>query len=303
MLCRFDMPFRMRHQAEDATGRVAHSGNVLSGAVRVPGIAGIGLAIGADVSKDNHIPPIQLVEYFLACDELAFCVCHRDVNVFARFHKCAVRRSRPQVDPSVLKAAAVVLRQCRLRFAVCEAGQQPRLHDDLKAVAYAKDQLAFGNKAPYFVSHSKANLIGQQLARGNVIAVAEPSGYRQNLRFVEAAGVLHKTIHVYPRCLGAASGERILGFNVAIRARGSQYNHAHGLVGSHRGTVSGKQLCRIRFRCSAGRRAQPMTLSRARCEVKSRERTTLFEYVDLPPSLATEAKKQGDAEYPHIGGH
>jgi len=78
--------FRMRHQAEDSSGRIANAGNVLQRTIRIFWKATIGripLAVG--IAQDHLVIFQETVDYRLVCVELAFAVSNGKFQVIKSF--------------------------------------------------------------------------------------------------------------------------------------------------------------------------------------------------------------------------
>ena len=98
----------------------------------------------------------------------------------------------PQVDPAVLERPqsfqASVASRWRLGGVDPAPGQQAALDQHLEAVADAQHQLAGGDELVQRLGQAVEHLVGEDLAGGHVVAVAEPAGIIRNWYSARAAG-------------------------------------------------------------------------------------------------------------------
>src|SRR5262249_22291653 len=97
----------------------------------------------------------------------------------------AMARPWLQVHPSIDGSSGIVRRRCRrlsARVAADRTGQQIGLHKYLESIADANDRLAALEKLADRLAQVMGDLIGKYATRGDVVAVAEASGDRENLK-------------------------------------------------------------------------------------------------------------------------
>jgi len=76
------------------------------------------------------------------------------------------------------------------------AGQQAALDEHLEPVADAQDELAGGDEVVERLGEAVEHLVGEDLAGGHVVAVAEPAGDQEELEAVEFGGGFHESVDV-----------------------------------------------------------------------------------------------------------
>jgi hypothetical protein len=89
----------------------------------------------------------------------------------------------PQLDPLANEPPAIVVRERRrlTHLAADVAGQQVGLDQHLKAVANADHRLLGVDELAQRLAQVVGDLVGEDLASGNVVAVAEPAGDGEDL--------------------------------------------------------------------------------------------------------------------------
>ncbi len=100
--------------------------------------------------------------------------------------------------------------------------QQSRLHQHLKAVANAEHQLAGGAKLLERIGQLEPQLVPQNAARGDVIAIAEAAGKTEDLKLAETLGTRKQFLHMQPRRRSARLSERIRGLFITVHARSAE---------------------------------------------------------------------------------
>ncbi len=70
------------------------------------------------------------------------------------------------------------------------------------------------------------NLVGQNAACGDIIAVAEPPWHAEDLVVAQDAGLFQHSIDMHPLCLSAGLFKGVCCLDVAVRAGGSQDEYA-----------------------------------------------------------------------------
>ncbi len=96
------------------------------------------------------------------------------------------------------------------------AGQQVSLHQHLKAIADADDRFAGVDKRPQRVGQVMAELIREDSAGVDVVAVAEPAGEGEHLGVVEDRRIFQQAINVHFFGPGPGQLKRVGGLGVAI---------------------------------------------------------------------------------------
>ena len=99
---------------------------------------------------------------------------------------------------------------------------QSRFEQRLKAVADAEDELFLGAKLMHDVAEKHAELIGEDLARGDVVAVGEAARDDEHLKLVQQLRAFAQAVDVDALGRGAGLDERELGLAVAVGARRPQ---------------------------------------------------------------------------------
>jgi len=101
------------------------------------------------------------------------------------------------------------------------AGQEAALDEHLEPVADAQDQPVGGQELLDHVGQVMDQLVGEDFAGGDVVAVTETTGDRQNLVIRQALRVLDEPVDVHALGQGARLFPGELGLGVAIRPGGS----------------------------------------------------------------------------------
>src|SRR4051812_19732032 len=113
MLRRQDMPFRMRHEAENAAGDIAQAGNVALAAIGIGRIGrGAFWSARVEVAK-NGLPRLQksLEVPVEPADKSPLAVRDGDMEPVDAFEKGTVTRMDGEVNPAILELAGAVLGQ------------------------------------------------------------------------------------------------------------------------------------------------------------------------------------------------
>ncbi|MDF2956163.1 MAG: Glycosyltransferase [Candidatus Alkanophagales archaeon MCA70_species_2] len=134
----------MRHQPQNVAIGVADAGDVIDGAVGVPGVAGV-VSVSVDISEDYLVVRFHDFEdfgtTFLGYEEFA-------LGVGARHFQNAPAWNFPREDAlalifmlqerrAALETSGVVYRE--RRTLACDAGEQAELHEHLEAVTDSED--------------------------------------------------------------------------------------------------------------------------------------------------------------------
>ena len=146
-----------------------------------------------------------------------------------------------EVDPAVDESARGVPGERGALPCRVVAVEQAALDEHLEAVADAEDQLAGVAERGERVGQVMAELVGEDAARGHVVAVAEPAGDAEDLVLVgelrASSQRLRWTMSAAPPAL---EGER--GFAVAVGAGSTEDKDA----GGHGGRVEGSGVQEFR---------------------------------------------------------
>ena len=210
----------VRHQPENQSRGIANACDVIDAPVGVIGELTVGgRTIRSGVNERNLIVVPKLLPHAVIYrHELAFPMSDRQ---FHRSQPCrpdALGRSAGQVNPSIDESAAVVIGQGARHPAASRdvARQQVRLHQHLKSVADPDDRLSRRDELGQGIAKMVGQLVRQDLARGDVIAVAEPAGDRQNLRLLEALRRVDQRLQVQRNALSAGQLKCMGGLDIAI---------------------------------------------------------------------------------------
>ena len=127
-------------------------------------------------------------------------------------------RHRLQMRPAGLESTGGIVSQSRERPVLVRRNEQAGFEQYLEAVADADDQLLGVAKLAEGVAEKGGQFNGQDLAGGNIVAVGEPAGDRQDVEFAEQLRVLAEAPDV--NALGPSTGalESELRLLVAVRA-------------------------------------------------------------------------------------
>ena len=250
MLRAEDVAFGVGHQAEDAAGRIAHAGHVALRAVWVDGKWQFGKQQrsprepGAEEMISASLPllPACPLAYFrrpnmqydlprlgepledplLAADKRAFAVSDRQLQPIDVLEPNSIPRRRGHVDPAVLDGLCSSSRERGQRALLVRRDQQAGFEDHLEAIADAEDQLLLVAERANFVGEEGHQLVCEDLAGRDVVAVTEPAGDAENLVIVEARSAFSaQAIDVDKLGLGALALKSELRFAIAVGARGS----------------------------------------------------------------------------------
>ena len=138
-----------------------------------------------------------------------------------------------------------------------QVGQQPQLHQYLKAVADAEHKFSVGDKLLDIIEQraavgtvlTVAQLISQHHARAEVIAEGEAAGEIQNVEIVDAYLPVQYLVEVHNGGFGPGQAVGGRKFFFAVDAKSGQNQRPHG---SRRHYASG--LClQLNFMCSLSR--------------------------------------------------
>ena len=146
----------------------------------------------------------------------------RQVNAFVWLDKYAAVRTGLQVYPAVLELSTVIIGERNLLIGqrqlagTVQARNDAGLNHDLKAVTDTQDELAVLDKLMQNIAEMMHNLIGQYLARRNVVTIAESARKNDNLIAIQHRRVINDSINV--NSLGLCSGQlqRMLRFQIAV---------------------------------------------------------------------------------------
>jgi hypothetical protein len=147
---------------------------------------------------------------------------HRQLQLVdaAEEHALSARRHEPH--PAILKFSRLVCRERRHGSCRIAGEQQLRLEQNLKAVADAEDQFACVAESLQHIGQVVANLVAEDPAGRDVVAVAETAREAEDLKVGRLLRYFEQPIYVPP--LGRSTGERegMRSLLVAIRAGRSQ---------------------------------------------------------------------------------
>jgi hypothetical protein len=172
--------------------------------------------------------PEGLLDRFVGRDEFAFAVGDGEVDGAEIFGPdtfvAAVVFRGDEMDPSIDESATVVVGEGGdlARSAGEGAGEEIGFNQDLKSVADADDGFAGFDETAEGVAEVVDELVGEDFAGGDVVAVAESAGEGEDFKLVEGCGFFENAIDVDG--FGACAGELecVGGFAVAIGAGGTE---------------------------------------------------------------------------------
>ena len=222
MLCRVDVAFGMRHEAEDATGRIADARHVQRGPVGVFWIRdALRFTGGRLIPQVKLSVRIQLLQHVVrAGDELSFGMSDGKVQRFKSACKGALVASNSQVDPAVFKPTRLIpSERCgRADLSIVVEQDAGRFDQDLKAVANSENQFSSGFKFGQLFGEVVANLVAQYASRRKIVAIAEAAGDDEDLKLAKASGIFEQSVDMNSlgRRARPLEGERRL--DVAISA-------------------------------------------------------------------------------------
>ncbi len=124
-----------------------------------------------------------------------------------------------EVNPAILEFAGGILGKRCQRPVVVGRQEQPGLEDGLKAIADAEDQLAGVAEAAQGVAKEVGQLVGEDLAGRDVIAVSKAAGNDEHLITLQEPGGLAQAIDVDTVGMCTSLLERELRFGIAICTR------------------------------------------------------------------------------------
>ena len=162
----------------------------------------------------NLAPPETLPGMDRAADLVAQAVSKREkITIFGDY------------DVDGITGAAMLWRLLRgkLRHG---AGKQSGLHQRLKSIADSDDKLAVPDPLPQRIAQMAQQLIGQNFAAGDVIAIRKTAGNGENLVIRQLPGVRRQTVDVQRHNLGAGFLKGQRQFPIAVGSRAAQYQYA-----------------------------------------------------------------------------
>ena len=222
-----DEPLGMRHQTEHAAGRVANAGDVGDGAV---GIVGIGhgllmqqrvdlrLRIAARVGRCRATPDRR---WFVAgTNRPSPWATGSSISVMPE-RKTHLLPATREANPAIFEFAGVVAGERGGGAGGVAGEQQVGLDQDLEAVADAEDQLAGVAERLQCVGQMMADLVAEDAAGGDVVAVAEAAGEAEDLEVGEFLRSFENAVDVEPlrRAAGQLEGVRSLFVAIGAGAR------------------------------------------------------------------------------------
>src|SRR5262249_8799657 len=101
-----------------------------------------------------------------------------------------------EVDPAVIELAGLVVGEGGDGPILIGRDEERGLEQNLKAVTDAEDELLVVAEATQRVAEETGQLVGEDLAGGDVVAVGEPARDGEDLVAVQQGGVLTKAVDV-----------------------------------------------------------------------------------------------------------
>jgi len=138
-----------------------------------------------------------------------------------------------EFDPAVFEAALGVIGEGggvpivggELRHGT---GEEAGFDEDLEAVADAEDEVAIVDELAEGGAEVVDELVGEDFAGGDVVAVGEAAGEGEDLELLELGGVGEESVDVEGFDGGAHEGEGVVEFAVAVGAGGAEEEDAGG---------------------------------------------------------------------------
>ena len=159
-----------------------------------------------------------LQDPLLAAQEAAFAVSDRQVQPVDAREKRAVAWHAWSVTQRSWNRPDVVVRQRGEGAVLVGRDQQAGLEQRLEAVADAEDQLLGVAEAAQGVAEEAAELVGEDLAGGHVVAVGEAAGHDEDLVTLQQGRLFAQPVDVDALGDGAGRLEGELRFAVAVGA-------------------------------------------------------------------------------------
>lgn len=172
----------MRHEPEDAARGVGESSGVSNAAIGVFRIHRGGCG-EADIFEGNASHRAKALRGVVIAveDETPLAVPHGEVELLARLDEGAATILRgAQPHPAVFVSTRGVEGQGRANAAVV-AREQAHAHENLKAVADPEDESAALDEGAEMVAEVMVELIREELAAGDVVAVTKAAGDGEEL--------------------------------------------------------------------------------------------------------------------------
>ena len=134
----------------------------------------------------------------IGADEFTFAVRDREFHRIDAGRPDAFVRARCDMHPAAEEPAAIVVGQCAAlaSHSPDTAGQQIRFDEHLKSVADPQDRLAGRDELVERLGEAMGDSIGENAAGGDVVAVAESAGNREQLVIVQRLAVFQKAIQM-----------------------------------------------------------------------------------------------------------
>ena len=181
-----DVSFGVGHETEDAAGRIAETGDVIGGAVGIYGEVAE-LTVFIDVAKGDLAVVLNLLQNgIVGKADLSLGMGNRQINPLVGIDKDAFIRTRLEIDPAVLKLTGIIdgdrgLLERAVRIAVRQGREESGFYQDLETVADPKDELVGVDEFLDRSAEVMNQLIGEDNAGGDIVAITESAGDREDL--------------------------------------------------------------------------------------------------------------------------
>ncbi len=214
----FYISLGMRHEPQDQAGGIADTGDIVDTAIRI-GLVGV-------EQRDLPVVPHGPADIFSGGDELSLAVGNGQIHRFDPLGPDAFARPGwwSKMNPAIDKSAAVVVGEGRglTGLAGERAGQDIGLDKDLKPVADADHRFARCHEISKHVTEMIGDLIGQNSAGGDVVAVTEAAGEGEYLKIMHLFWIFQQAIDVNKFWCSAGTRKSVRCFGVAIGAGGTK---------------------------------------------------------------------------------
>ena len=220
-----DEPLRMRHQAEDAAGGIAAAGHVSDRAVGIRGhAASVGRIPQRQLSGSGERFQVGLRPGY----EPTFGMGHRQLEGGESMQEDAVAGLAAEPHPAIDIPPGPVVGQRGLPVTRLIAEQKAGLEQHLKPIADSDHETAPVAKPPQHVGQAGHEFEREDPAAGHVIAIGEASGDAENLIVVGSRRPFGESPHVNAAGDAAGSFEGMGRLQIAVGARGTEYERAGG---------------------------------------------------------------------------
>jgi len=169
---------RVGHQSKDSPRGITNTGDIIYRAIGIIRVACPDITPVIGVTQDY----IYFVQRFRFSHHLALGVGDREINgAYSCGEYARAFLVNPEIDPAALKPVGIVACQGKPLVPINRTGQDAGFYQHLKTIANPKDKPASVNESLDILTKLKPQLICQDSACRNIIAIGKTPGYDQYL--------------------------------------------------------------------------------------------------------------------------